>query len=319
MSRLRTLRSLLTVFLLSSLASLMPATSAADTASAAAPAKPIVVTTTTILDDFVRTLGADAIDARCLLTPGRDPHSYDPTPADIRLLTRADLIVVNGLGFETWLEKLLQNSGTRATVLTASTGIEPLRADDHHDHSAHDHAHHDHGEIDPHAWHDLRHAASYVANIRDALIKLAPASADTINTRATAYLAELTALDTQFRERLAAIPAARRKLVTSHDSLRYLGHAYALDIIPISGLRPDREPSAKQLATIVKLLRRENIRAVSIESTTNPKIPTLLAKEAGVAVVNELYTDSLGTPDSPAPTFLAMARANLETITTALK
>jgi len=319
MSLPRLLRSLLTILLLGPLASLIPALSAADAPTVAPSAKPLVVTTNTILDDFVRTLAADAVEARCLLTPGRDPHSYDPTPNDIRLLTRADLIVVNGLGFETCLEKLLQNSGTRAAVLTASTGIEPLCADDHHDHSAHDHAHHDHGEIDPHAWHDLRHAARYVANIRDSLIKLTPASADAINTRATAYLAELTALDTRFRETIAAIPAARRKIVTSHDSLRYLGHAYGLEIIPISGLRPDQEPSAKQLATIVKLLRRENIRAVSIESTTNPKIPTLLAKEAGVAVVNELYTDSLGAPDSPAPTFLAMARANLETITTALK
>jgi zinc/manganese transport system substrate-binding protein len=315
MSLSRTFRStLIVVFLLSALSSLLSA--ATDT-----PARPLVVSTTTILDDFVRTLGGDAIEARCLLTPGHDPHSFDPTPNDVRLLTRADLIVLNGLGFETWLEKLIQNSGFRGTLTTAATGITPLRANDGHDHS--DHAHHDHahdhGAIDPHAWHDLRHAARYVENIRDALTKLAPASASAINTRATAYLAELTALDAQFRERLTALPAARRKLVTSHDSLRYLGHAYALEIIPIAGLSPDQEPSAKQLASIVKLIRREKVSAVFIESTTNPKIPTLLAKEAGVTVINELYTDSLGAPDTPAATFLGMARANLEIITTALR
>jgi zinc/manganese transport system substrate-binding protein len=290
-------------------------------ASSDKPAQPLVVCANTLLHDFVRTLGADAIDARCLLTPGRDPHSFEPAPADVRLLLSADLIVINGLGFETWLEKLLKNSAPRGPLLTASDGIPPLRADAH-DHSEHDHAHHqdhNHGDTDPHAWHDLRNAARYVENIRDALVKLAPDSASAIHARTTIYLAELTSIDKEFRQRLAAIPAARRKLVTSHDSLRYLGNAYGLEIIPISGLRPDQEPSARQLATIVKLLRRENIRAVSIESTTNPKIPTLLAKEAGVAVVNELYTDSLGAPDSPAATFLGMARANLETITTALK
>lgn len=313
MPSLRILRRVLIVVILGTLASIF-----STTATAAGKSLPIVVTSTTILDDFVRTLGADSIEARCLLTPGRDPHSYDPTPTDIRLLTSADLIIVNGLGFEPWLEKIIKNSAPRGTLLAASIGITPLRSEEAHDHSSHDNHDHDHGSIDPHAWHDLRHTARYVENIRDALIKLAPTSADAINARATAYLAELTALDTHFRERLATIPEARRKLVTSHDSLRYLGHAYGLEIIPISGLRPDQEPSAKQLATIVKLLRRENIRAVSIESTTNPKIPTLLAKEAGVAVVNELYTDSLGAPGTPAATFLGMARANLETISTAL-
>jgi zinc/manganese transport system substrate-binding protein len=311
MSPPRTIRSLLAIILLGVCSSLL------STAAEAPKSKPLVVATTTILDDFVRTLGGDAIDARCLLTPGHDPHSFNPAPADIRLLTQADLIVVNGLGFETWLEKLLQNSGARGTLLTASQGLAPLHAECDHDH-AHGHDH-DHGEIDPHAWHDLRHAARYVENIRDALIKLAPSSSDAIAARATAYLAELVALDAQFRERLAAIPAARRKLVTSHDSLRYLAHAYGLEIIPVSGLRPDQEPSAKQLAAIVTLIRREKVSAIFVESTTNPKIPTLLAQEAGVTVVNELYTDSLGAPGSPGATFLGMARANLETITTALK
>ena len=289
------------------------------TLAALATAKPIVVSTNTILDDFARTLGADAIDARCLLTPGRDPHSYNPTPADVRLLAQADLIVVNGLGFETWLDKLIKNSGFRGTLVTAAQGITPLRPDDHaHDHGAHAHDH-DHGEIDPHAWHDLRHAARYVENIRDALATAVPDHADAIRARAAAYLAELDTLDTQFRERLSQIPKSRRKIVTSHDSLRYLGEAYDLRIIPIAGLRPDQEPSARQLAAIVKLIRRESVSAVFVESTTNPKIPTLLAKEAGVTVISELYTDSLGSSGSPGVTFLGMARANLETISAALK
>ncbi len=292
---------------------------AAFALAASAAAKPVVISTNTLLDDFVRTLGADAIDARCLLTPGRDPHTYNPTPADIRLLAQADLIIVNGLGFETWLDKLIKNSGFRGTLVTAAQGITPLRSEDHdHDHGAHDHDH-DHGEIDPHAWQDLRNAARYVENIRDALATAAPDHADAIRARATAYLAELDALDTQFRERLAQLPKARRKIVTSHDSLRYLGEAYGVSVIPIAGLRSDQEPSARQLAAIIRRVRREAVPAIFIESTTNPKIPTLLAREAGVTVVSELYTDSLGVPGSPGATFLGMARANLETITAALK
>lgn len=316
MSPLRTFRIFLGLVVLSALSAL--SLHAADQ-----PPRPVVVSTNTILNDFVRTLGADAIDARCLLSPGRDPHSFNPAPADVRQLVHADMLVINGLGFESWLTKFVSNSGFRGTLITASEGITPLRSEehDHHDHSGHDHAHHDHshGEIDPHAWHDLAHAARYVTNIRDALIKLAPAHADAIRSRATAYLAELSALDTAFRERLSAIPSNRRKLVTSHDSLRYLGHAYGLEIVPISGLSPDQEPSARQLAAIVKLIRREKVSAVFIESTTNPKIPTLIAKEAGVTVINELYTDSLSAPDTPGATFLGMARANLDTITTALR
>jgi zinc/manganese transport system substrate-binding protein len=286
-------------------------------------AKPVVVSSNTLLDDFVRTVGGDAIEAHCLLTPGRDPHTYDPTPADVRQLAHADLLVINGLGFETWLEKLIRNSGFHGTRLTASDGIAPLHASDDaaspHDHAAHgSDGDHDHGDIDPHAWHDLRHAARYVENIRDALAILAPAQADAIRSRAKTYLEKLASLDALYRERIAQLPLAHRKLVTSHDSLRYLGHAYGLEIIPISGLRSDQEPSARQLARIITRIRREAVPAVFVESTTNPKIPRLLAKEAGVVIVSELYTDSLGFPNTPGATFLGMARSNLETITTAL-
>jgi len=282
--------------------------------------KPIVVSTTTILDDFVRTLGSDAIDARCLVDRGRDPHSYDPTPADLRLLARADMIVVNGLGFEGWLAKLIENSDFRGTLVVATDGVTPLRYHDSHAHGDHDHdhEHHHHGEEDPHAWHDLRLAARYVTNIREALEKLIPAEATAIAARAAAYEIELTALDTLVRTRLATIPAERRKLVTSHESLRYFGEAYGLKIIAISGLAPEQEPSARQLARIVRLIRQEKVPAIFIETTSNPKIPALIAREAGVSV-HELHTDSLGAPGSPNATFLGMIRSNLDTIEAALK
>jgi zinc/manganese transport system substrate-binding protein len=290
----------------------------------AAERKPLVVATNTILDDFVRTLGGDGIETRCLLTPGRDPHTYDPTPADVRLLARADAIVVNGLGFENGLEKLIRNSGFRGALITASEGVAPLRATAEHDHAHHDghpaHAHdHDHGTFDPHAWHDLRRAARYIETLRDALARLVPSHADVIRARALDYLGQLETLNTQFRERLTALPANRRKLVTSHDSLRYLGEAYGLTIIPIAGLRSGREPSAKKLAALVKRIRREAVPAIFVESTTNPKIPTLIAREAGVVVIDSLYTDSLGDHNTPGSTFLGAMRANLETLLRALR
>jgi zinc/manganese transport system substrate-binding protein len=280
-------------------------------------AAPTVVTTTTILDDLVRTVGGEHVAASCLLQRGVDPHGYEPTPADVRRLARADLLVVNGLGFETWLDKLIKNSGFRGTLVVASEGVDALHADE--EHEGHDHAHAHESHVDPHAWHDPKRARRYVENIAAALaLANAPHAAD-YEKNAAALRTQLSSLDEYARAQFGALPAERRKLVTSHDSLRYLGNAYGLALIPISGLSPEREPSARELAKLVRLIRKEKVPAVFIESTSNPKIPELLAREAGVAVVTGLYTDSLGALGSPGATYLEMFRANVDTIVRALR
>lgn len=280
-------------------------------------AKIQVVTTHTVVTDFVSVVGGDQVEARCLVPVSLDPHSYEPKPADIRLLSRADLVVTNGLGLEPWAEKVIAQSGYRGPVIHAATGLPRLLRLDQEDEHAHDTYSHEH--YDPHAWHNPKNAGQYVAAICEALIQVAPAQADTFRQNAAKYTAQLNALDEFAREQFAQLSVDQRKLVTAHDALRYLADAYGLTIIPIAGTRPDQEPSARQLAQLVNFIRQQHVAAVFFETTTNPKLAELVANEAGVKVVGELYTDNLGALGTPGATYLGMFRANVETITRALR
>lgn len=279
--------------------------------AAAAQERPLVVSTNTILHDLVLQVAGNAVRADCLLTAGADPHAYEPKPADIRRVAGAGLVVANGLGYEGWIEKLVKNSGFRGEVAILSTGITPLVATGEPDH--------DHGEIDPHAWQDVRNVIRYVENLRQALDRLLPAEASAIDARATAYTRELEALHAYAASTLGAIPSGHRKLVTSHDALGYFGRAYGLVIVPIAGLSTEQEPNARQLAQLIKHIRAENVPAVFIESTANPKLARLLAEEAGVKVAPALYTDSVGPEGSPTATYAGLIHHNVDTIAAALR
>ncbi len=279
--------------------------------------RPLVVSTNTIAHDLVIQVGGAAVNARCLLPIGADPHAYEPKPADIRFVAKADLVVVNGLGFETWIAKLVKNSGFRGPVVTLSEGITPLAGACEGDHGAHDHHHH--GHFDPHAWQDVRNVIRYVENLRAALVKLIPSDAAAINARAAAYTGELNTLHAYATQTLAGLSAERRKLVTSHEALGYFGSAYGLTIVPIAGLSTEQEPNARQVAKLITLIREHKVPAIFIESTANPKLARLLASEAGVTVPPPLHTDSVGAEGSSTATYLGMMRANIDTIAVALR
>ncbi len=285
-------------------------------AHAAAQELPLVVSTNTIVHDLVRQVAGDSVHAECLIPAGADPHAYEPKPADIRRVAGAQLVVVNGLGYENWIAKLVQNSGFHGEVVTLSAGIAPLVAVGE---PGHDHDGHDHGDIDPHAWQDVRNVIRYVENLRQALDQLLPADTPVIDARAAAYTRELETLHAYAVSTLGTLPTDHRKLVTSHDSLGYFGRAYGLTIVPISGLSTEQEPNAKQVAHLIKRIRAENVPAVFIESTANPKLARLLADEAGVKVAPPLYTDSVGPEGSPAATYAGLIRHNVDTIAAALR
>ncbi len=284
-------------------------------AAVRADERPTVVSTNTIAHDLVTQIGGDAVRAHCLLPIGSDPHAFEPKPADVRFLAKADLVVVNGLGFETWISKLVNNSGFRGPIVTLTKGITPLEGACE---SGHHHGHH-HDHSDPHAWQNIAHVVRYVENLRAALAQLVPAQAEAVNARAAAYTSELEKLHAYATETLAALPAERRKIVTSHDSLAYLGEAYGLTITPISGLSSRQEPNARQVAKLITLIREQKVPAIFIESTTNPKLSEMLAREAGIAVPPPLHTDSVGPEGTPAATYLGMMRHNIDTIAAALR
>ena len=278
-----------------------------------------VVTTFTILSDMARNVGGEHIALTTLVGPDGDAHVYEPTPADARALAQADLVIVNGLGFEGWIDRLVKASGYKGPLVVASDGISALKVEEDHDHG-HSETHAEkskdqhHGDLDPHAWQDLDNGRLYVANIARALSAADPAHADGYRLRAEAYDGELVALDRNIRSRIDAVPTDRRKVITSHDAFLYFGRAYGIDFHAPVGLSTESEPSAGEVATLVRQMRDEGIRALFVENITDPRLVQQLAREAGAVIGGTLYSDSLSDPTGPAPTYLDMFRHNASEI-----
>ena len=263
-----------------------------------------VVTTFTILADMVRNVGREQVALTTLVGPDADAHVYEPTPADARALAQADLVVVNGLGFEGWIDRLVKVSGYQGPVVVASEGIAALTVEG--------------NQPDPHAWQDLANGRLKLANIARALAAADPAHADDYHHRARAYDRELAALDRNIRDRLDAFPADRRKVITSHDAFQYFGRAYGMDFHAPVGLSTESEPSAGELAALVRQMRDEGIHALFVENITDPRLVEQLAREAGAVIGGRLYSDSLSGPTGPAPTYLDMFRHNVGEIAKAV-
>ena len=277
---------------------------AATTSRTRAAGKLNVVTTFTILADMVRNVGGEHVSLTTLVGPDGDAHVYEPTPADARTLARADLVVVNGLGFEGWIDRLIKVSGYRGPVVVASEGIAALTVEE--------------NQPDPHAWQDLANGRLDVANIVRALAAADPAHADDYRRRAEAYDRELAAMDREVKSRLDAFPRDRRKVITSHDAFRYFGRAYGIDFLAPVGLSTESAPSAGEIAALIRQMRDEGIHALFVENITDPRLVGQLAREAGAVIGGRLYSDSLSGPTGPAPTYLDMFRHNVGEIAKAV-
>lgn len=282
-------------------------------ASAHAEPKPVeAVASFSILADLVQQVGGDAVHVRALVPAGGDAHTYRPTPADARALAAADLVVINGLGFEGWADRLIKSSGFKGALVTASTGVaaHPLPDDD--EEQKDHHHHHDHeGALDPHAWQDVANARLYVQTIAAALSKLRPDRAATIAERARGYDAELAALDADIKRQIATIPAPQRKIITSHDAFGYFATAYGVTFMAPQGISTESEPKAAQVAKLISQIKAEKVPTVFFESMASPRLIKRLAADAGAKVGEAVYSDSLSPPSGPAPTYTAMMRHNL--------
>ena len=276
----------------------------ATTSRPRAAGKLKVVTTFTILEDMVRNVGGEHVALTTLVGPDGDAHVYEPTPADARTLARADLVVVNGLGFEGWIDRLVRVSGYRGPVVVASEGVAALTVNE--------------NQPDPHAWQDLANGRLDVANIVRALAAADPANADDYRRRARAYDRELAALDREVKSRLGAFPRDRRKVITSHDAFRYFGRAYGIDFRAPVGLSTESAPSAGEVAALIRQMRDEGIHALFVENVTDPRLVGQLAREAGAVIGGRLYSDSLSGPTGPAPTYVDMFRHNVSEIAKAV-
>jgi zinc/manganese transport system substrate-binding protein len=279
--------------------------------SMSARAEPVrVVATFSILGDLVRQVGGERVAVTTLVGPNGDAHSFVPAPADAQSVAAARLVVVNGLGFEGWIDRLIKASGTKAKVVVAARGVVPIEEEDH----DHGHAH----AIDPHAWQNVANAKSYVAAIRDGLAGVDPDGKAAYDANATAYLAKLDALDTEVRAALAGIPEARRRVVTTHDAFGYFAKAYGLRFLAPQGVSSQSEATARDVAAIVRQVRRDKIPAVFLENVSDPRLMQQIAREGGARAGGRVFSDALSEPGGPAPTYLEMMRHNAREFAAAL-
>jgi zinc/manganese transport system substrate-binding protein len=257
-----------------------------------------VVASFSIIGDFVRNVGRDRVSVTTLVGPDGDAHVYAPTPADAKRVAEA-----NGLGFEGWLSRLLKSAGGKAVVVTATSGIAPLKLG---------------SQADPHAWQSVANARIYVTNIRDALAAAAPADAEAFKANATAYLAELDALDREVREAIAKIPESGRKVISTHNAFGYFAAAYGVEFIAPLGVSTESEASARDVARIITQIRTAKIPAVFLENVTDPRLMGRIAAETGARLGGTLYSDGLTGEKGDSPTYIAMVRHNIKALTSAL-
>jgi zinc/manganese transport system substrate-binding protein len=262
-----------------------------------------VVTSFSILGDFVKNVGGERVNVTTLVGPDGDVHVYTPAPADAKKIADAKLLVINGLGLEGWLPRLLQSSGSKAPIIIAAKNIAPLKLG---------------SDADPHAWQSVANAKKYVANIRDALGAADPADAETFRANTQAYLAELDALDREVREAIGKIPESRRKVISTHDAFGYFASAYGIKFIAPLGVSTESEASARDIAGIITQIKTAKIPAVFLENISDPRLIRQIAAETGARIGGTLYSDSLTGEKGDAPTYIDMVRHNIRALTSAL-
>ncbi len=285
-------------------------------ASASAGKRPTVVATTTIIADMAQNVAGDNAEVISLLPRGADPHTFQPNPRDSQTLARADIILENGANFESWLNKLVESSGTKAKRVTVSNGATLLQMDGQGHESAAPASSSGDQRVDPHLWLDVANGMRYVENIRDTLVAADAAHADAYRANAERYLAQLKELDNSIVQQVGTIPKEQRKLVTNHDTFGYFAARYGFDIVGavIPSLSSEAQPSAQDIAKLVETVKRTGVHAVFAENTVSPRLAEQIARDAGVKVVTTLYTDSLGEPGSAGDSYVNMMRYNVDQI-----
>ena len=262
-----------------------------------------VVASFSILGDFVRNVGGDRINLTTLVGPDSDVHIYTPAPGDAKRVAEAKLVIVNGLGLEGWLPRLVQSAGSKAQAVTASAGIAPLKLG---------------SAADPHAWQSVPNAKVYVTDIANALAVADPDDAEFFRAQAKAYLEKLEALDREVRDAVAKIPPDQRKVISTHDAFGYFAAEYGIQFIAPLGVSTETEPSARDIAAIISQIKAQKIPAVFLENISDDRLIRRIAAETGAKVGGTLISDGLTGEKGPAPTYIDMVRHNIKALTSAL-
>lgn len=275
-----------------------------------------VVASFSILGDVAQQIGGERVAVQSLVGANQDAHAYNLTSGDIKKIREARLVLLNGLGLEkAELQRAVKQSKVASAEATA--GIKPLAADEHH--HEHNHGHdHDHGEFDPHVWNDPVLMQRYAANVAIALIKADPAGSRYYQQRFKDYQNVLNQLNNYANQQFGAVAPAKRKVLTGHDSFAYLGKRYQVKFISPQGVSSEAEPSARQIAAIIRQIKAENVKAVFTENIKDGRMIARIAKETGVKVSGGLYADALSS-GAPAGTYADMFRYNVRVMSEAMK
>ncbi len=268
--------------------------------------KKTVVATASMMADMTKNIAGGMVNVECIVPIGGDPHLHEPTPRDAQMVNRADLIIKNGLTFEGWLNELIENSGTTAKTVRVTEGIQPIQSVEYEN------------SADPHAWMDASLGLAYIKNIKDALSELDPDNADIYAFNYGVYKKQLEDLDLYIKTEIQKIPIQKRVLITSHDAFQYFGRAYGIRLEAILGTSTDAEAQTSDIIRLNKVIKSNKLPALFIESTINPKLLKQLAKDNDIEIGGQLYADSIGDEDSPAPTYIDMLKHNTDVIVAAL-
>lgn len=264
--------------------------------------KPNVIATASMIQDMAQNIVGDLYEVDLIVPIGGDPHIYEPTPGDAKKVSNANLIFKNGLTFEGWLNELIENSGTKADVITVTDGINPITSEKYTN------------SVDPHCWMDAELGLKYILNIKDALVKMDPSNKASYLKNYEVYRSKLIETDQYIKEVMNKIPKEQRVLITSHDAFQYFGRKYNVQLEAILGTSTDAEVQTSDIIRLGKVIKAQKVPAVFVESTINPKLLQQLAKDNKVSVGGQLYADSIGDKDSPANSYINMLRHNANTI-----
>jgi ABC-type Zn uptake system ZnuABC Zn-binding protein ZnuA len=266
-----------------------------------------ILSSTTFLADIARNVAGDRAQVESLLPVGADPHTYEATPSDVAKIAKSNVLILNGIEYEHFIEPLLENAGGERLIITASDGLETRHMEEH--------------EGDPHMWLEPNHVITYVENIRAGLTSADPDGADIYKANAEAYTSQLKELDTWITEQVAQIPQERRLLVTNHDSLGYFAEQYGFTVIGtiVPGVSSAGAPSAQEIAALIDEIESTGAPAVFLNISDNPDLADQIAAETDIKVVTDLYIETLSPSDGLAPTYIDMMKYNVSQIVNALK
>ena len=269
-----------------------------------------VLATETFLGDIAQNVAGNQLKVETLLPVTVDPHEFQPTPQDAIKIAESQVLIVNGLGYESWLTKILENSGGKHLVIVASKGLSPNP-----DPSG------EHPDGDPHMWMNPLNVVYYVENIRDGLSQADPAGKAIYTANAQAYIAQLKSLDQWIKSEVAALPPEKRLLVTNHDALGYFSEAYGFKVLGaiIPSVTNEASPSAQQMAALIDTIKSSGAPAIFLDISENQKLANQIASESGAKVVTDLYVETISAPNGPAASYIEMIKHDVTDIVTALK